>query len=86
MSIEAARTGYSADVEENRYLMEERLSDVANRAREAGSIGDELKTLKVLAMVQGLTKTAPESTLSELVKVIDAVVAETDAPRIEVTE
>lgn len=83
---QATRVG-RLDVEQKRQVMEARLEDVANRAREACDLDQELRALKQLGMVQGLTRTEPVTLVDEIMSSIKSVAA-TDVqtkPRLRIT-
>jgi hypothetical protein len=77
---EAMRNGRST-VEDDRALMVARLNDIAARARETLNVADELRALRELARVQGLTRTEPESVEQEFRSVIKSVSDRQDAER-----
>lgn len=74
-----AMTRTMAAVEEKRALHEARLENFLSRARETMNMDDEMKALKELAKIQGLTRTAPEDQAAEFLEVIRRVSAKQDA-------
>lgn len=61
------------DTDHKRFLMEQRLEGVAHRAREACDLDQELRALKQLGTIQGLTRTEPISQTDEIIGVIQAI-------------
>lgn len=61
------------DLDTKRYLTEGQVIDYIERAREAGDMNSEMKGMKLLAQVSGLTKTEPESQMDEMVRGISIV-------------
>lgn len=88
MSIGEAKRYVHNDVDVKRALMEGRLEDYIERARDAGDLNNEMKGLKMLATVGGLTRTEPESGLDAIVGAIAkvaqarAALPAPDAPRV----
>jgi hypothetical protein len=74
-----------SSVEEDRAIMVANLKDLIARAKEEMNSDKELKALKQLAAIQGLTRTEPEDRASDFMKVIAAVAQRQDraleAPR-----
>ena len=74
-----------SSVEEDRAIMVANLKDVIARAKEEMNTDKELKALKQLAAIQGLTRTEPEDRAADFMRVIGAVAARQDrlleAPR-----
>lgn len=68
----ATRYGRSS-VEDDRALMVASLRDILARARETLNIGEELRALRELARVQGLTRTDPEDRQADILGVIERV-------------
>ena len=68
-----------SSVEDDRALMVAQLKDFADRAREAMNMGDEIRALRELARVQGLTRTEPEDKMSEFLGVVGRVSGRQDA-------
>jgi len=68
-----------SSVEDDRALMVAQLKDYADRAREALNMGDEIRALRELARVQGLTRTEPEDKMSEFLGVVRRVSGRQDA-------
>jgi hypothetical protein len=68
-----------SSVEDDRALMVAQLKDFADRARDAMNMGDEIRALRELARVQGLTRTEPEDKMSEFLGVVRAVSGRQDA-------
>lgn len=69
----------SADLEENRALMVARIESYIQRSKKALDLDSESKGLKMLAAVQGLTRTDPATQLDEIVNAIGAISKEMDA-------
>lgn len=74
-----AMTYGRSSVEDDRALMVAQLKDFADRAREAMNMGDEIRALRELARVQGLTRTEPEDKMSEFLGVVRRVSGRRDA-------
>jgi hypothetical protein len=74
-----------SSVEEDRAIMVANLKDLIARAKEELNSDKELKALKQLAAIQGLTRTEPEDRAADFMKVIAAVAVRQDrlleAPR-----
>lgn len=68
-----------SSVEDDRALMVAQLKDFADRARDALNMGDEIRALRELARVQGLTRTEPEDRMSEFLGVVRRVSGRQDA-------
>lgn len=68
-----ALSGSMATVEEKRALQEARLEDFLGRAREAMNMDDEMKALKELGKIQGLTRTDPDNRAFEILAVVRRV-------------
>lgn len=75
-----------AATEEKRALQEARLEDFIGRAKEAMNMDDEMKALKELAKVQGLTRGEPESDAAEFLEVVRRVAKKQDADSIPAHE
>lgn len=78
---DAVRYGRST-IEEDRALMVAQLKDAKARAREALNLGDEIRVLKELARVQGLTRSEPEDIEAEFLGVVRSVSAKQDSVRL----
>lgn len=74
---DALATGGSS-VEEDRALMIAQLKDLIARAKEEMNTERELKALKQLAAIQGLTRTEPEDQARDFMRVIAAVAQRQD--------
>lgn len=74
-----AREAYE-DMEEKRYLMEVRLEALAENSRTALNLDAELRALKQLAAIQGLTRTEPTTAMDEILKTIQAVAGAAESP------
>lgn len=68
-----------SSVEDDRALMVASLKDALARARETLNLGDELKILRELARVQGLTRSEPEDRAAEFLGVVRRVAGRQDA-------
>lgn len=68
-----------SSVEDDRALMVAQIKDFVDRAREAMNLGDEMRGLRELARVQGLTRTEPEDRMSEFLGVVRRVSGRQDA-------
>lgn len=73
----ALRHGRST-VEDDRALMSAMLKDYLARARDSFNMGDEIRALRELARVQGLTRTEPEDREGSILDVIKRVGAKQD--------
>ena len=67
-----------SSVEEDRAIMVANLKDLIGRAKEEMNSDKELKALKQLAAIQGLTRTEPEDRAADFMKVIAAVAQRQD--------
>ena len=67
-----------SSVEEDRAIMVANLKDLIARAKEEMNSDKELKALKQLAAIQGLTRTEPEDRAADFMKVIAAVAVRQD--------
>jgi len=67
-----------SSVEEDRALMIAQLKDLIARAKEEMNSDRELKALKQLAAIQGLTRTEPEDRAMDFMRVIAAVASRQD--------
>lgn len=67
-----------SSVEEDRAIMVANLKDLIARAKEEMNTDKELKALKQLAAIQGLTRTEPEDRAGDFMKVIAAVAQRQD--------
>lgn len=74
-----ARHMTMGSMEEKRAMQEARLENFISRAKEGMNMDDEMKALKELAKVQGLTRSEPESAAMEIADVIRRVSARQDA-------
>ncbi len=63
----------AASIEEKRAMQEMRLEDFIGRAKNAMNMDDEMKGVKELAKIQGLTRTEPENQAAEFFDVIKRV-------------
>jgi hypothetical protein len=79
---EALRMGGSS-VDENRAIMVSQLKDFVTRAKGAMSLGEELRALKELAKVQGLTQAEPEDVARDFLNVISRVVTRQERVQIQ---
>lgn len=68
-----------SSVEEDRAIMVANLKDLIGRAKEEMNSDKELKALKQLAAIQGLTRTEPEDRAADFMKVIAAVAQRQDS-------
>lgn len=68
-----------SSVEEDRALMVAQLKNYLARARQSLNMGDEIRALKQLAHVQGLTRTEPEDAAAEFLGVVRRVAGRRDA-------
>lgn len=75
---DALRFGRSS-VEDDRALMVAQLKDFVDRSRDAMNLDGEMKGLRELARVQGLTRTEPEDKMSEFLGVVRRVSGRQDA-------
>ena len=75
---DAVQYGRSS-VEDDRSLMVAQLKDYVDRARDASNLDGEMKGLRELARVQGLTRTEPEDKMSEFLGVVRRVSGRQDA-------
>lgn len=80
MSIALHARAAFEDLEDKRYLMERRIEDYLERSRHALDLDAEAKALKMLAAIQGLTRTDPTTTMDEILKTIAAVARDAEAP------
>jgi hypothetical protein len=69
---DALKYGRSS-VEDDRALMVAVLKDYLDRARESMNMGDEIRAIRELARVQGLTRTEPENVAAEFLGVVRRV-------------
>lgn len=72
-SREAIRQTGSEDTVQARAMLVLRLEEMMERARDAVDIKSELAALRLLATVQGITRSDPEDTAAAFVKAIDNV-------------
>lgn len=70
-------------IEEARAITVARLEDFLGRAKETMNMADELRALKELARVQGLTRSEPEDRAGDFLRVIAEVASRQDAQRLE---
>lgn len=68
-----------SSVEDDRALMVAQLKDYVDRSRDAMNLDGEMKGLRELARVQGLTRTEPEDKMSEFLGVVRRVSGRQDA-------
>jgi hypothetical protein len=68
-----------SSVEDDRAMMVAMLKDALARARETLNLGDELRCMKELARVQGLTRSEPEDREAEFLGVVRRVAGRQDA-------
>jgi len=68
-----------SSVEDDRALMVAQLKDYVDRSRDALNLDGEMKGLRELARVQGLTRTEPEDKMSEFLGVVRRVSGRQDA-------
>lgn len=69
------RGRYDMDIEEKRALLVARLEHFVGRARGAFDLNNEMKALKVLAVVEGLTRTEPEDANKQFLEVTHRIAA-----------
>lgn len=69
----------AAGIEEKRAMQELRYEDIIGRAKEALDTDTELKAMKELARIQGLTRTEPENMGMEFLSVVKLVAQRQDA-------
>ena len=69
---DALKYGRSS-VEDDRALMVAILKDYLDRSRESMNMGDEIRAIRELARVQGLTRTEPENVAAEFLGVVRRV-------------
>lgn len=77
-----ARLQGKSSVEDDRALMIAQLQGLVDRARESMHTGDELRALRELARVQGLTRTEPEDRGAEFLGVVRRVAGKQDAMKL----
>lgn len=77
-----ARLQGKSSVEDDRALMIAQLQSLVDRARESMHTGDELRALRELARVQGLTRTEPEDRGAEFLNIVRSVSGKQDALRL----
>ncbi len=75
---DALKYGRSS-VEDDRALMVAVLKDYLDRARESMNMGDEIRAIRELARVQGLTRTEPENVAAEFLGVVRRVAGRQEA-------
>lgn len=68
----------AASIEEKRALQEMRLEDYIGRSKETMDMDGEMKGIKELAKIQGLTRTEPENQAAEFFEVVKRVSARQD--------
>jgi hypothetical protein len=68
-----------SSVEDDRALMVAVLKDYLDRARESMNMGDEIRAIRELARVQGLTRTEPENVAAEFLGVVRRVAGRQEA-------
>jgi len=74
-----ARELHSSDIEENRALLEAQLKDYLGRAKESMNMADELRAMRELARVQGLTRVDPDDLPGDFLAVVARVSGRQDA-------
>lgn len=67
-----------SSIDENRAIMVAQLKDFVSRAKGALSLGEELRALKELAKVQGLTHTEPEDMMRDFLAIVNRVSSRQD--------
>ncbi len=75
LAIEEALRTDTEDLETKRMLAEGWLTDYIERSRECGDLNSEMKGLKELVKVQGLTRVEPENQMDIMVQAIASVAA-----------
>ncbi len=75
LAIEEALRQDGEDLETKRMLAEGWLTDYIERSRECGDLNSEMKGLKELVKVQGLTRVEPENQMDVMVAAIASVAA-----------
>lgn len=73
LAISEAQRHDNEDLETKRFIAEGWLTDYIDRARECGDLNSEMKGLKELAKVQGLTRVEPENQMDIMVQAIATV-------------
>jgi hypothetical protein len=73
----------SSSIEEKRALQEMRLEDFIGRSKETMDMDGEMKGIKELAKIQGLTRTEPENQAAEFFDVVKRVAARQDTERLD---
>jgi len=68
-----------SSIEEDRALMVAQLKDYLSRSQDSMNMADEMRALKELARVQGLTRSEPEDRAQEFLGVIKRVAGRQDA-------
>lgn len=88
MAMSELRSRGDHDVEEKRSLLEHRLAGFIQRSKEALDLNNEIKALKTLAVVQGLTRTEPEDANREFLEATNRVAQQStrDQPTMSVIE
>lgn len=71
-----------SSIEDDRALMVAVLKDYLDRARESMNMGDEIRAIRELARVQGLTRTEPENVAAEFLGVVRSVAGRQEALRL----
>lgn len=75
LAVHEAQSQECDDLETKRFIAEGWLTDYIERAKENGDLNSEMKGLKELAKVQGLTRVEPENQLDVMVQAIASVAA-----------
>ena len=76
MATEEAKAEATEDIDVKRFLMEGRLLDYIDRTQEDADPANEMKGLKMLSMVQGLTRIEPENPMEAFIGAIARVSSE----------
>lgn len=75
LAIAEAQMHENDDLETKRFLAENWLVDYIERSKDCGDLNSEMKGLKELAKVQGLTRVEPENQMDIMVQAIASVAA-----------
>ncbi len=75
LAISEAQMHENDDLETKRFLAENWLIDYIERSKDCGDLNSEMKGLKELAKVQGLTRVEPENQMDIMVQAIASVAA-----------
>ncbi len=73
----------SGSIEEKRALAEMRLEDFIGRSKATMDMDGEMKGIKELAKIQGLTRTEPENQAAEFFEVVKRISSTQDAQRLD---